>query len=204
MEEVKFDSNEMKDNTDHADQDLSPSIVEEVKLPEIGIIFSSEEEIRTFYNSYATNVGFGISKLGDRQKHTLQAYTAAKFADACLRGLRGRSGVEEVLPLGPLNEFERYNVDLVELFDVDICIGTFIWQAALAGLKAAATNLIDLCREVLEVYLRTTNAKRYKASAGSKSVIDQVIPVGSAKRRELASRAPVVVSTLQAICGLTR
>ncbi|KAG6470424.1 hypothetical protein ZIOFF_071497 [Zingiber officinale] len=66
MEEGKFDSNEMKDNTDHADQDLSPSTVEEVKLPEIGMIFSSEEEIRTFYNSYATSVGFGISKLGGR------------------------------------------------------------------------------------------------------------------------------------------
>ncbi|KAG6521452.1 hypothetical protein ZIOFF_018571 [Zingiber officinale] len=62
MEEGKFDSNEMKDNTDHADQDLSPSTVEEVKLPEIGMVFSSEEEIRTFYNSYATSVGFGISK----------------------------------------------------------------------------------------------------------------------------------------------
>ncbi|XP_042467357.1 protein FAR-RED IMPAIRED RESPONSE 1-like [Zingiber officinale] len=58
MEEGKFDSNEMKDNTDHADQDLSPSTVEEVKLPEIGMVFSSEEEIRTFYNSYATSVGF--------------------------------------------------------------------------------------------------------------------------------------------------
>ncbi|KAG6537633.1 hypothetical protein ZIOFF_002728 [Zingiber officinale] len=105
----------------------------------------------------------------------------------------GHSGVEEVLPLGLLNEFER---------------GTFIWQAALTGLKAAATvtnvavhnspvlrlenesyqlclillqNLIDLCKEVLEVYLRTANAKRYEASASSKSRIDQIIPVGSAK-----------------------
>ncbi|KAG6508032.1 hypothetical protein ZIOFF_033387 [Zingiber officinale] len=66
MEEGKFESNEMKDDTDHADQDLSPSTVEEVKLPEIGMIFSSKEEIRTFYNSYATSVGFGISKLGGR------------------------------------------------------------------------------------------------------------------------------------------
>ncbi|KAG6496367.1 hypothetical protein ZIOFF_044228 [Zingiber officinale] len=43
--EGKFDSNEMKDNTDHADQDPSPSIVEEVKLSEIGMIFSSEEKV---------------------------------------------------------------------------------------------------------------------------------------------------------------
>ncbi|KAG6523513.1 hypothetical protein ZIOFF_013374 [Zingiber officinale] len=61
MEEGKFDSNEMKDNIDP-----SPSTAEKVKLPEIGMIFSSEEEVRTFYNSYATNAGFGISKLGGR------------------------------------------------------------------------------------------------------------------------------------------
>ncbi|KAM0925071.1 hypothetical protein ACQ4PT_004431 [Festuca glaucescens] len=66
------------------------------------------------------------------------AYAAAKFADACLRGLHGdsgivecsyvdsqvtelpffaskvplgRSGVEEILPLGPLNEFERAGLE---------------------------------------------------------------------------------------------
>ncbi|XP_042415054.1 protein FAR1-RELATED SEQUENCE 5-like [Zingiber officinale] len=66
MEEAKFDSNEMKDDTDHADQDLSPSTVEEVKVPEIGMIFSSEEEIRTFYNSYATSVGFAKNALHPR------------------------------------------------------------------------------------------------------------------------------------------
>ncbi|KAG6480564.1 hypothetical protein ZIOFF_057148 [Zingiber officinale] len=68
MAEGKFDSNEMKDNIDHAHQDPSPSIIEEVKLPEIGIIFFFEEEVRTFYNSYATNVGFDISKLGEVQQ----------------------------------------------------------------------------------------------------------------------------------------
>ncbi|CAN1317156.1 Malate dehydrogenase, glyoxysomal [Linum perenne] len=68
----------------------------------------------------------------------LQAYAAVKFADACLRGLRGdagvvecayvasqvtelpffaskvrlgRTGVEEVYPLGPLNEYERTGLE---------------------------------------------------------------------------------------------
>jgi malate dehydrogenase len=66
------------------------------------------------------------------------AYAAAKFADACLRGLRGdagivecsfvasqvielpffaskvrlgRCGIEEILSLGPLNEFERAGLE---------------------------------------------------------------------------------------------
>ncbi|KAG6510726.1 hypothetical protein ZIOFF_028760 [Zingiber officinale] len=66
MEEGKIDSNEIMDNNDHMDQDPSPSSVNEVKLPEIGMTFLSEEEVRTFYNSYAQNVGFGICKLGGR------------------------------------------------------------------------------------------------------------------------------------------
>ncbi|KAG6515652.1 hypothetical protein ZIOFF_026081 [Zingiber officinale] len=66
MEKGKNDSNEIGDNNDHRDQDPSPSSVNEVKLPEIGMTFSSEEEVRTFYNSYAQNVGFGICKLGGR------------------------------------------------------------------------------------------------------------------------------------------
>eukprot|EP00897_Mesotaenium_endlicherianum_P003012 jgi/Mesen1/2739/ME000169S01911 len=67
----------------------------------------------------------------------VEAYAAAKFAEACLRAMRGeagiiecayvespvtehpffasrvllgRNGVEEILPLGPLNEFERAGV----------------------------------------------------------------------------------------------
>ncbi|KAG6504163.1 hypothetical protein ZIOFF_036494 [Zingiber officinale] len=66
MEKGKNDSNEIEDNNDHRDQDPSPSSVNEVKLPEIGMTFSSEEEVRIFYNSYAQNVGFGICKLGGR------------------------------------------------------------------------------------------------------------------------------------------
>ncbi|KAG6523943.1 hypothetical protein ZIOFF_013831 [Zingiber officinale] len=66
MEEGKIDSNEIKDKNDHVDHDPSPYSVNEVKLPEIGMTFSSEEEVRIFYNSYAQNVGSGIYKLGGR------------------------------------------------------------------------------------------------------------------------------------------
>ncbi|KAG6526301.1 hypothetical protein ZIOFF_016283 [Zingiber officinale] len=66
MEEAKIYSNEIKDKNDHVDQDSSTSSVNEVKLPEIGMTFSSEEEIRIVYSSYAQNVGFGICKLGSR------------------------------------------------------------------------------------------------------------------------------------------
>nr|CAD1841430.1 unnamed protein product [Ananas comosus var. bracteatus] len=78
------------------------------------------------------------AKAGTGSATLSMAYAAAKFADACLRGLRGdagivecsyvasqvtelpffatkvrigRQGIDEFLPLGPLNEFERAGLE---------------------------------------------------------------------------------------------
>ncbi|MQL98964.1 hypothetical protein Taro_031671 [Colocasia esculenta] len=65
------------------------------------------------------------------------------------------------------------------------------------------TYLVDLCREVLQVYLDTAKPGQLTSTVdGAPSGPHWVIPLGSAKRRELAARAPLVVATLQAICGL--
>ncbi|KAK1304788.1 Brefeldin A-inhibited guanine nucleotide-exchange protein 2 [Acorus calamus] len=61
----------------------------------------------------------------------------------------------------------------------------------------AETNLIDLCGEVLQIYLDTAHPANI-----AQQTPGWLIPLGSAKRRELAARAPLVVSTLQVICGL--
>ncbi|XP_042027074.1 malate dehydrogenase, chloroplastic-like [Salvia splendens] len=82
------------------------------------------------------------AKAGAGSATLSMAYAAVKFADACLRGLRGdagviecafvpsqvtelpffasrvrlgRSGVEEIYPLGPLNEYERSVKSVVSL-----------------------------------------------------------------------------------------
>ncbi|KAJ0980381.1 hypothetical protein J5N97_008636 [Dioscorea zingiberensis] len=78
------------------------------------------------------------AKAGTGSATLSMAYAAAKFADACLRGMRGdagiiecsfvasqvtelpyfaakvrlgRAGAEEIFPLGPLNEFERVGLE---------------------------------------------------------------------------------------------
>ncbi|KAI9089254.1 hypothetical protein K1719_029533 [Acacia pycnantha] len=78
------------------------------------------------------------AKAGAGSATLSMAYAAAKFADACLRGMRGeagiiqcafvdsqitelpffaskvrlgRGGIEEILPLGPLNEYEREGLE---------------------------------------------------------------------------------------------
>ncbi|KAH7427467.1 hypothetical protein KP509_10G045100 [Ceratopteris richardii] len=62
------------------------------------------------------------------------------------------------------------------------------------------SRLVELCEEVLRVYLNT-------AIAGLPSQETQelssgwIIPLGSSRRRELTSRGPLVIATLQAISG---
>ncbi|KAI0494704.1 hypothetical protein KFK09_024847 [Dendrobium nobile] len=55
--------------------------------------------------------------------------------------------------------------------------------------------LIELCKEVLQVYLNA-------AKSSAQPRLHWLIPLGSGKRRELAARAPMVVATLQTISGL--
>ncbi|KAL6599847.1 hypothetical protein ACP70R_045498 [Stipagrostis hirtigluma subsp. patula] len=100
--------------------------------------FTSEEI--SYLTTRIQNGGTEVveAKAGAGSATLSMAYAAAKFADACLRGLRGdagivecsyvasqvtelpffaskvrlgRCGIEEILPLGPLNEFERAGLE---------------------------------------------------------------------------------------------
>ncbi|XP_042512554.1 brefeldin A-inhibited guanine nucleotide-exchange protein 2-like [Macadamia integrifolia] len=63
--------------------------------------------------------------------------------------------------------------------------------------------LIDLCREILQFYIDTAHSgSSSKVSADGQPRDQWLIPLGSAKRRELAAQAPLIVATLHAICGL--
>eukprot|EP00252_Welwitschia_mirabilis_P000957 TRINITY_DN10944_c0_g1_i1.p1 TRINITY_DN10944_c0_g1~~TRINITY_DN10944_c0_g1_i1.p1 ORF type:complete len:1770 (+),score=306.81 TRINITY_DN10944_c0_g1_i1:196-5505(+) len=63
-------------------------------------------------------------------------------------------------------------------------------------------QLVKLCEEVLLAYLETAASGMRPRTNGLQSEMAWNIPLGSTKRRELASRAPLVVTTLQAICTL--
>uniref|UniRef100_A0A1D1XSQ5 Brefeldin A-inhibited guanine nucleotide-exchange protein 2 n=1 Tax=Anthurium amnicola TaxID=1678845 RepID=A0A1D1XSQ5_9ARAE len=76
-------------------------------------------------------------------------------------------------------------------------------RTATEGNTAAETYLVDLCKEVLRVYLDTAKSGHVSETlTGAQSGPHWAIPLGSTKRRELAARAPLVVATLQAICAL--
>ncbi|CAK9186509.1 unnamed protein product [Ilex paraguariensis] len=61
--------------------------------------------------------------------------------------------------------------------------------------------LIDLCHEVLQFYIETARSGQIPVSSLGRRP-HWLIPLGSGKRRELAARAPLIVTTLQAICNL--
>ncbi|GMP61786.1 hypothetical protein CsSME_00024113 [Camellia sinensis var. sinensis] len=62
--------------------------------------------------------------------------------------------------------------------------------------------LINLCREVLQFYVEIARSEKMSESSVGGGFPHWLIPLGSGKRRELAARAPLVVMTLQTICGL--
>ncbi|XP_024380354.1 brefeldin A-inhibited guanine nucleotide-exchange protein 3 [Physcomitrium patens] len=59
------------------------------------------------------------------------------------------------------------------------------------------TRLIELCEEVLRLYIAISTSTDESIQKPR-----WVVPLGSSRRRELVSRAPLVVATLQAVSGL--
>lgn len=64
-----------------------------------------------------------------------------------------------------------------------------------AGVEA---YLVKLCQEVLQFYIEIARSGP-KAESSVTGQVQWLIPLGSGRRRELAARAPLVVSTLQAV-----
>lgn len=63
------------------------------------------------------------------------------------------------------------------------------------------SHLVRLCKEVLEFYIEVAESgEKSETSHGRKP--QWLVPLGSAKQRELAARSSLVVATLQAICSL--
>jgi hypothetical protein len=50
---------------------------ESVQVPVSGLIFSSEDEVRTFYRTYSYQMGFGVCKINSRKSGDVQYYTLA-------------------------------------------------------------------------------------------------------------------------------
>ncbi|XP_074327458.1 brefeldin A-inhibited guanine nucleotide-exchange protein 2-like [Apium graveolens] len=86
-----------------------------------------------------------------------------------------------------------------------ICL-TFLQNLALDRPKGyeeseVESHLVDLCQEVLRFYIEVAQPPQMPVASLVESP-KWLIPLASGKRRELAARAPLVVSTIHAICSL--
>lgn len=130
--------------------------------------------------------------------HSVGAHAHSINSDHALRSKLQELGTMTQMPDPPLLRLEseayQASLNLLQNLIVDRSIHNKEVEVE--------ARLVEFCEEVLHVYLETASSGALPESNSQQSKPHWVIPLGSARRRELASRAPLVVSTLQAISGL--
>lgn len=108
--------------------------------------------------------------------------------------------------LQPMTQMQDPPLLRIETESYQICL-TFIQNLALDKPpfyeeSKVETSLVSLSQEVLKFYIELALPAHMNESSHGVHP-HWSIPLGSGKKRELASRAPVIVVTLQAICSLS-
>lgn len=142
------------------------------------------------YTSHGTQLSAANTSLLLDTLHTVAAHAHEVNGD---HALRQQLQELQLLPDPPLLrvESEAYQAYL-----------TILQQLAVDNPLTAKDveverRLVELCEEVLRLYISTSTA-----TAVSIKKPRWVVPLGSARRRELVARAPLVVATLQVVSGL--
>ncbi|KAH7862366.1 hypothetical protein Vadar_003794 [Vaccinium darrowii] len=139
-------------------------------------------------------------------KNTIVLYdavhAAAFHAHKINSDLTLRSKLQE---LGPITQMQDPPLLRLENESYQICL-TFLQNIILDRPESydeeeVESLLVDLCREVLQFYIEIASSGQVSQSSTGGGP-HWLIPLGSGKRRELAARAPLIVTTLQAICSL--
>jgi len=139
-------------------------------------------------------------------KNTIVLYdavhAAAFHAHKINSDLTLRSKLQE---LGSITQMQDPPLLRLENESYQICL-TFLQNIILDRPESydeeeVESHLVDLCREVLQFYIEIASSGQVSQSSTGGGP-HWLIPLGSGKRRELAARAPLIVTTLQAICSL--
>lgn len=110
-----------------------------------------------------------------------------------------------LLDLGPMTQMQDPPLLRLENESYLLCLALLqnvVVNPSDVGTIEATRLLVELCAEILQVYVEITEIEHPTSSASREVRALWQIPTGSSKRRELATRAPVVVATLQAICEM--
>ncbi|KAF3790233.1 Brefeldin A-inhibited guanine nucleotide-exchange protein 2 [Nymphaea thermarum] len=154
------------------------------------------QAIMEIYNMYRGHLSAKNTVVLFDALHVIASHAHKINSDAVLRS--------KLQDLGSMTQMQDPPLLRLENESYQICL-TLLQNLILDkpvnyGDVEAEDFLIDLCKEVLQVYLDTA---QYFPLADAANVRPQwLIPLGSARRRELAARAPLIVATLQAVTGL--
>ncbi|KAF7139369.1 hypothetical protein RHSIM_Rhsim07G0026500 [Rhododendron simsii] len=139
-------------------------------------------------------------------KNTIVLYDAVRAAGFHAHKINSdltlRSKLQE---LGSITQMQDPPLLRLENESYQICL-TFLQNLILDRPESydeeeVESHLVDLCLEVLQFYIEIARSGQVSQSSNGGGP-QWLIPLGSGKRRELAARAPLIVTTLQAICSL--
>jgi brefeldin A-inhibited guanine nucleotide-exchange protein len=154
------------------------------------------QAVMEIYNMYRAQLSPQNTVILFEALHTVATHAHKINSDNDLRTKLQELGSMTQMQDPPLLRLENESYQLC----LTILQNIFLDRAPDEGSVEVENHLVSICKEVLEVYLST--ARPAHLSGGIQPLGHWLIPVGSSKRRELAARAPLVVSTLQAISGL--
>lgn len=153
-----------------------------------------------------------VTEIVNMFKHTLSAKNTIVLFEAlhgvALHAHKINSDSElrsRLLDLSPMTQMQDPPLLRLENESYHVCltlIQNVVNNPSGFGEDEASSLLVDLCAEILEVYVDIAKIWRPASSAGKQVRPLWQIPTGSSKRRELAARAPVVVATLNVICEM--
>ncbi|KAL4188056.1 hypothetical protein AMTRI_Chr09g42220 [Amborella trichopoda] len=170
------------------------------------------QAVMEIYNMYRAQLSAKNTVILFEAIHTVASYAHEINCDSFVRA--------KLQELGPTTQMQDPPLLRLENESYQVCL-TLLQNLLLdrdtKDGEVEVETFLELCKEVLQVYLKTAQSitlpgstsmeprAQCEPSTESTSTVSRArwpIPLGSAKRRELAARAPLVVATLQAICGL--
>lgn len=100
----------------------------------------------------------------------------------------------------PMVHFENESYQNYLNFLYDLLVN----KPSLSTEKNIEVELVSVCEKVLKMYLDCAGLKYETQKVVSKPMVHWVLPLGSAKKEELAARTPLVLSVLQILASLEK
>ncbi|KAL4326081.1 hypothetical protein GQ457_11G001020 [Hibiscus cannabinus] len=162
------------------------------------------QAVMEIYNMYRTHLSAKSTLVLYDAVHDVASHAHRINIDTLLR-----SKLQE---LGPMTQMQDPPLMRLENESYQFCLtllqNLILDRPPMYQEAELESHLVHLCREVLLFYIETAGSGQTLETSPNKQSqypneqSQWLIPSVSGKRRELASRAPLIVATLQAICSL--